>query len=56
MPLYGLLVMMAMLCKEQGITVFAVCAVYEIFILQKVSSEGPEMAVVYWILAIVVTH
>ena len=27
----------AMLCKEQGITVIAVCCVYEIFIVQKVS-------------------
>lgn len=28
----------AMLCKEQGITVTAICAVYEIFVVQKVSS------------------
>lgn len=27
----------AMLCKEQGITVIAVCAVYEVFVVQKVS-------------------
>lgn len=27
----------AMLCKEQGITVTAICAVYEIFVVQKVS-------------------
>lgn len=27
----------AMLCKEQGITVAGVCALYEIFIAQKVS-------------------
>lgn len=27
----------AMLCKEQGITVTAICAVYEIFVIQKVS-------------------
>lgn len=33
----SLLVAVAMLCKEQGITVLGVCAVYEIFILQKVS-------------------
>ncbi|XP_021954638.1 protein O-mannosyl-transferase Tmtc3 isoform X2 [Folsomia candida] len=31
----SLLVAVAMLCKEQGITVLGVCAVYEIFILQK---------------------
>ncbi|CAL8141337.1 unnamed protein product [Orchesella dallaii] len=35
MPGCSLLVMVAMLCKEQGITVLAVCAVYEIFISQK---------------------
>lgn len=29
----------AMLCKEQGITVTAICAVYEIFIIQKVSKS-----------------
>lgn len=28
----------AMLCKEQGITITAVCTVYEIFIIQKVSA------------------
>jgi hypothetical protein len=27
----------AMLCKEQGITVMAVCALYELVIVQKVS-------------------
>ncbi|XP_031622096.1 protein O-mannosyl-transferase Tmtc3 [Contarinia nasturtii] len=27
----------AMLCKEQGITVTAICAVYEIFVIQKIS-------------------
>lgn len=27
----------AMLCKEQGITVTGVCAVYELFVAQKVS-------------------
>lgn len=27
----------AMLCKEQGITVTGVCAVYEVFVAQKVS-------------------
>lgn len=27
----------AMLCKEQGITVTAICAVYEIFVVQRVS-------------------
>lgn len=28
----------AMLCKEQGITVIAVCAVYEIFVIRKVGA------------------
>lgn len=32
-----ILVATAMLCKEQGITVTGVCAVYEIFVAQKVS-------------------
>ncbi|XP_018332006.1 transmembrane and TPR repeat-containing protein CG4050 [Agrilus planipennis] len=36
MGLCTLCVAMAMLCKEQGITVTGVCAVYEIFALQKV--------------------
>lgn len=27
----------AMLCKEQGITVTGVCAIYEIFVVQRVS-------------------
>lgn len=27
----------AMLCKEQGITICGICAVYEIFVVQKVS-------------------
>ena len=35
--LCGLLVTVAMLCKEQGITVLGICGVYEIFIAQKVS-------------------
>lgn len=26
----------AMLCKEQGITICGICAVYEIFVVQKV--------------------
>lgn len=26
----------AMLCKEQGITITGVCAVYEVFVVQKV--------------------
>lgn len=29
----------AMLCKEQGITICGICAVYEIFVVQKVSSK-----------------
>lgn len=31
-----LLATTAMLCKEQGITIIAICAVYELFIVQKV--------------------
>ena len=31
------MVTIAMLCKEQGITVVAVCCVYEVFIAQRVS-------------------
>ena len=31
------LVTVAMLCKEQGITVIAVCCVYEVFVAQRVS-------------------
>lgn len=31
-----------MLCKEQGITVTAICAVYEIFVAQKV------IILLYW--------
>ena len=31
-----LLVAIAMLCKEQGITVIGVCCVYEVFVAQKV--------------------
>lgn len=31
-------VAIAMLCKEQGITVTGVCFVYEIFVAQKVST------------------
>lgn len=34
-----ILVATAMLCKEQGITVTGVCAVYEIFVAQKVSAH-----------------
>jgi len=33
-----ILVAMAMLCKEQGITVIGVCCVYDVFIAQQVSS------------------
>jgi len=40
MPGCSFLVMIAMLCKEVGITVLAVCAVYEIFISQKVSAKN----------------
>lgn len=29
----------AMLCKEQGITVTGVCAIYEIFVVQRVSFQ-----------------
>lgn len=38
-PLIGTVVMVtiAMLCKEQGITVIGVCCVYEVFIAQRVS-------------------
>ena len=31
------LVTVAMLCKEQGITVIGVCCVYEVFVVQQVS-------------------
>ena len=34
-----IMVAIAMLCKEQGITVIAVCCVYEVFIAQKVSNS-----------------
>jgi hypothetical protein len=30
----------AMLCKEQGITITGICAIYEIFLAQKVSNKG----------------
>ncbi len=30
------LVALAMLCKEQGITIIGVCCVYEVFVAQKV--------------------
>lgn len=30
-------VMAAMLCKEQGITITGICAVYELIVVQKVS-------------------
>jgi len=33
-------VAVAMLCKEQGITVVGVCAIYEMFISQKVAFCG----------------
>lgn len=38
-PLIGTVVMVtiAMLCKEQGITVIGVCCVYEVFVAQRVS-------------------
>jgi hypothetical protein len=29
----------AMLCKEQGITITGICAIYEIFLAQKVSGS-----------------
>lgn len=32
-------VAVAMLCKEQGITVTGVCGVYEIFVAQKVGAD-----------------
>lgn len=54
MPVCSLLVMIAMLCKEQGITVLAVCAVYELFISQKVriqfESTGTKFLVILYIL------
>ena len=31
------MVTIAMLCKEQGITVIGVCVVYELFVAQRVS-------------------
>lgn len=31
----------AMLCKEQGITICGICAVYEIFVVQKVIKKVP---------------
>lgn len=39
-PLIGTVVMVtiAMLCKEQGITVIGVCCVYEVFIAQRVGT------------------
>ena len=33
------LVATAMLCKEQGITITGVCAIYEIFVAQKVCTR-----------------
>ncbi|XP_041787007.1 protein O-mannosyl-transferase TMTC3-like, partial [Anopheles merus] len=38
-----LFVATAMLCKEQGITITGVCAIYEIFVAQKVSISGVNM-------------
>ena len=37
-----MLVTIAMLCKEQGITVIGVCCVYEVFIAQKVNLSTKE--------------
>ncbi|KFB49861.1 hypothetical protein ZHAS_00017886 [Anopheles sinensis] len=36
-----LFVATAMLCKEQGITITGVCAIYEIFVAQKVCGKLP---------------
>lgn len=33
----------AMLCKEQGITITGICAIYEIFIAQKVKHKSIEI-------------
>jgi len=35
-----MLVAMAMLCKEQGITVIGVCCVYDVFIAHNVSTSS----------------
>ena len=40
------LVTVAMLCKEQGITVIGVCCVYEVFMAQRVSKSSFELTVV----------
>lgn len=35
----------AMLCKEQGITICGICAVYEIFVVQKVKAKLTKLCV-----------
>ena len=40
------LVTVAMLCKEQGITVIGVCCVYEVFMAQRVSRSSFELTAV----------
>lgn len=35
-----ILVTVAVICKEQGITVIGVCCVYEVFVAQRVSNTG----------------
>ena len=39
-----LLATTAMLCKEQGITIIAICAVYELFVVQKVGGCSSSLA------------
>lgn len=39
----------AMLCKEQGITVTGICAVYEIFVVQKVSTFHILFFIAYFV-------
>jgi len=39
-----LLALVAMMCKEPGITVLGVSAIHEIFILQKVSENSGKMS------------
>ena len=40
------LVAIAMLCKEQGITVVGVCCVYDIFVAKKVGHSGLTYVIV----------
>ena len=42
------MVTIAMLCKEQGITVVGVCCVYEVFVAQRVSLNVVILKINWW--------